>query len=333
MKLLVIGCGSAGRRHAANAKRLAEVAVLDADAGRAEACARSTGAQAFADLERALAWKPDGVVVATPPSSHLPVAALGLEAGAHLLIEKPMSHGSAGVESLLQRAESLGRKVFVVCNMRFHPGVAAVRRHLPEIGRPLYARAAFGSYLPDMRPGTDWRAQEWTRPEYGGIVLDCIHEFDYLIWLFGDVVGVAAVTDRVGDLGIAGADYAAITMRHASGVRSEIHLDYLRRPKRREIEVAGTEGALLWAGDGKNPERGEAVLHEAKGESARSLWRSAAVDANRPYEDVMRHFADALAGREAPLATGRDGARALAAALAAVESATHGSAVRPGRAG
>src|SRR5436305_10024351 len=156
--VLVVGCGSIGRRHAANAAKLAGVTVFDAAYERAAEAARSLGIAACDSLEEALAAKPDAVVVATPHHAHLPVARAALAAGADVLIEKPLAPTLDGVPDFLSEAERLGRRVRVVCNMRFHPAVAALRRELPRIGRPLFARAQYGNYLPDMRPGAEYRS-------------------------------------------------------------------------------------------------------------------------------------------------------------------------------
>ena len=82
MKLLIIGCGSIGKRHAQNAKAFADVSVCDADASRME----GLDAQTYTDIDEALDSKPDGVVVAREPgrrrSGVLDVAVVVLAAGA-----------------------------------------------------------------------------------------------------------------------------------------------------------------------------------------------------------------------------------------------------------
>lgn len=325
-----MGCGSIGRRHAANAATAAtavEVAVCDVDGERARACAEQLGVPAFPALDDGLAWGPDGVVVATPHSSHVDVAARAVAEGAHALIEKPVSCTLEDLRELLDQADARGRKLFGVCNMRFHPGVETVRQSLGLIGKPLLARASFGSYLPDMRPGVDHTSLECTKREFGGIVLDCIHEFDYLNWMFGNVVRVGCVVDQIGDLGIEGPDYACTWLQHAVGVRSEIHLNYLERPKRRSLEVIGTEGRLSWIGDGKGPERGEVRLHRKDSGSSTVLWFSDAVDGNEPYRQVMSRFLSALSGTEVDLPTARAAAESLSVALAACRSAESGCSV------
>ena len=91
MKLLVVGCGSIGRRHAENAAMLAETAVFDAISESAREVAMRHDLRWFDSLRNALDWGPDGVVVATPHDRHLAVANPAIEAGCDVLIEKPIS--------------------------------------------------------------------------------------------------------------------------------------------------------------------------------------------------------------------------------------------------
>src|SRR6185369_7882879 len=89
MMVLIVGCGSIVRRHAANAAPLASVAVVDSIPDRAVATARSLGIVAYASLDEGLTCKPDAVVIATPHNTHLSIASAALTAGADVLIEKP----------------------------------------------------------------------------------------------------------------------------------------------------------------------------------------------------------------------------------------------------
>src|SRR5262249_45644805 len=145
----------------------------------------------------------EAVVIATPHTTHLSIAKNALAAGADVLIEKPLAANLEGIGALLAEAERGGRRIRVVCNMRFHSAVAALRRALPRIGKPLFARAQYGNYLPDMRPGADYRTLYCARVETGGgVILDAIHEIDYLAWLFGPVEQVGATAGRIGSLDI-----------------------------------------------------------------------------------------------------------------------------------
>jgi predicted dehydrogenase len=324
--VLVVGCGSIGRRHAANAAKLAAVTVFDAARERATEAARALGVAACDSLEQALAAKPDAVVVATPHHAHLPVARAALAAGIHVLIEKPLAASLDGVPDFLAEAERLGRRVHVVCNMRFHPAVAALRRALPRVGGPLFARAHYGNYLPDMRPGADYRTLYCARAEAGGgVILDAIHEIDYLVWLFGPVERVTAEAGRVGDLDIDVEDYASLALAHRSGVRSEIHLDYLQRSKRRGCEIVGSEGTLIWTSEGKAPEQCLVRFRPPGNGDWDTILQEPDVDVDAPFVELMTRF---LAGNrhDLDLLDGPGAAEDLAIALAAHKAAaTHTS--------
>jgi predicted dehydrogenase len=326
-RVLVIGCGSIGQRHATNAARIASVSVADVDRAKATAVAASIGGEACESVEAALAAKPDAVVIAAPHQHHLPLARAALGIGGDLLIEKPLAASLEGVAPFLRQAA--GRRVRVVCNMRFHPAIVALRAALPMIGKPRFAQAHYGNYLPDMRPGADYRTLYCASAAAGGgVILDAIHEIDYLMWLFGAVQRVSAEAGRLSELDIDVEDYASILLTHTGGVRSEIHLDYLQRVKRRGCVIAGSEGTLVWTSEGKSPERCLVRFCAAGSSEWKVMLDQPAVDTAAPYADLMRRFLDPQAG-DGDLLDARGGAECLSVALAARQSAATLRAVTP----
>lgn len=316
MRVLVVGTGSAGRRHAGNAATLAEVAVYDSDAARARSVADEFGVTAFTTLDEALADPPAAAIVATPTVDHAPIATRLLAAGCDVLVEKPLADSLPAARRLVQQAADAGRRLFVGCNMRFHPGPRTLREHLPEVGTPLFARAHFGHWLPNMRPDSDYRSLYCARRDSGGgVVLDGIHELDYMTWLLGAVAAVSGDTARLSSLDIEVEDYAVMTLTHASGARSEIHLDYLQQCKRRGAEIIGTDGTLLWESRGKSPEHCRVQLYRR--DEWVTLYESPAEDANAGYVTMLKHFIDAVDGESPPqLLDGVTAADELAVALA-----------------
>ncbi len=325
MKLLVVGAGSIGRRHARLARDLAEVAVYDRDAGRGRTVAAELGITTFPDMQGALDWGPDAAVVATPHEYHVPVAEQLIAAGCHVLVEKPLAgRMDTGAAELVERAVTPAPQLFVVCNMRFHPGPATLKRHYHEIGEPWFARAHFGQWLPDMRPQEDYRELYCSRSETGGgVVLDAIHEIDYLMWLFGPVQAVSGVTARRSDLDIDVEDYASIHLIHDDGVHSEIHLDYLQACKRRGCELVGSDGTLLWESEGTSPEHCRVRLYRRDRGDWQTLYESDRVNADAMYRTLLDGFIAAAAGEPPPdLLDGRMALMELATALAAKDSTT-----------
>lgn len=319
-RVLVLGCGSIGRRHAANASARGYVGVYDPDASRAQSLADEISGEAFSSLAAALAWRPDAAIVAVPTNEHVTVASACIEQGIRVLVEKPIAHEHASAEAMLMHADKTNVSVFVGCNMRFHPGPATLKTALERIGKPLFLRAHFGNYLPNMRPGRDYRELYCAHREAGGgVILDSIHEVDYAAWLLGPIMKIRSVAGRLSDLDIDVEDYAVLALEHANGARSEIHLDYLQRVKRRGCEVVGTEGTLVWQSDGKSPEWLEVRFLPASGEDPVIVASDHDVDGNAPYAKMM----DAFLGDndDQRLLSGWDGLNSLDACLAALQAA------------
>lgn len=322
-RVLIIGSGSIGRRHAANLAPLADVAICDPNAAALAQLPADLAIARYDNMDAALRrHKPEAAIVATPNHLHVEVATAMIEAGCDVLVEKPISHTIADVIPFLERAEALGRKILVACNMRYHPAIRAMRNALPSIGVLRFARAWYGNYLPDMRPGADYRQLYCAnRSMGGGVILDAIHEIDYLVWLLGPVVKVACEADRLSDMEIDVEDYAIVSLQHQHGARSEIHLDYLQRYKQRGCELVGQGGTLTWRSMGKRPEICEVKIYTAAAGAWTTLFQTDNLDNNQPYIDMMRAFLRALDGEDSIFLTGRQALHDLRIAMAAHRAA------------
>ena len=247
--VLVLGCGSAGGRHARLlAAAGAAVSVYDPDPGRRRATAARIGATEVSDPG---AFDFDGVVVASPTARHADQVRAALAGRAKVLVEKPMTVEPDEARAL---AGVGGDRLAVAYNLRYH----APLRRLADVvasgvlGPVVSGRVWFGQWLPDWRPTEDYRLGYSARRELGGgILLDASHELDVVRWLFGsgpfEVLGAAV--DRLGPLEIDVEDTVAALLRGPAGVLVTVSLDCLSRRYRRGVEVVGTEGTvrLDWA--------------------------------------------------------------------------------------
>jgi len=325
MKILVVGVGSIGRRHAQNAKKFAETAICECNPELGHKIAAELGLPLFLDIHRGLDWKPDHVIVATPTHVHLAIASLAIESGAHVLIEKPISHSLDNVREFLDRADFLRKNVFVVCNMRFHPAVQVLAQNIKDVGKLLFVRAQYGNWLPDMRPHADYRALYCSRQTTGGgVILDAIHEIDYVSWLVGSVQNVICNATRLSDLDIDVEDYAELLSSHSTGVMSEIHMDYLQRVKRRGCDIIGTEGSLVWLSEGKNPENCVVRLYSSSSQSWKTLYKEQNLDPFGIYQTLFENYYRATNGEQTDMLTGRAAIEVLSVVFAAKESAATG---------
>jgi predicted dehydrogenase len=324
MKILIVGCGSIGQRHARNFGKFADVIVCDTDQEKAETLAKELSCTVFTDFSKALAGKPEGVVIALPTHLHYDAVKQALARGARVLVEKPICINLAQAAELVKLG---GERLLVVSNMRFHEAVLAVQEGLTSIGKPLFARAHFGNHLPSMRPGVDYSKLYVAKRETGGgALMDCIHEIDYLAHIFGPIEQVSADLARLGDLKIETEDYASLQLRHASGFCSELHLDYLQQIKQRGCEVIGTEGTVIWRSIGKAPEHCKVEVFTKASGSWTTLLDTLALDINACYVALAEDFCSVLKGQKASsISSAVEGYAALACVQAAYQSAAEDS--------
>jgi predicted dehydrogenase len=185
MRVGVVGCGLIGRKRAGALGDADElIGVVDALPEPAEALAADFGTRAMS-LDELLSAGPDAVVVATTHDALAPVAVQALQAGAHVLVEKPAGLSVAQVDRIDAAARAAGRRVKVGFNHRFHPGIAraVAEARSGEHGDVMHVRARYGH---GGRPGYDreWRADP-ARSGGGEIVDQGMHLIDLTHWLLG----------------------------------------------------------------------------------------------------------------------------------------------------
>jgi predicted dehydrogenase len=186
LQIAIVGCGRIGRVRAAALRPVDRlVGCTDLVPEAAAALALDFGGVACSDVDELLALEPDVVVVATSHDRLAELSVRALEAGAHVLVEKPGGMGTTEVDGLARAAERAGRVVKVGFNHRFHPGLAraAAEVHSGRHGELMHVRGRYGH---GGRLGYDreWRA----RPELSGggeLVDQGMHLLDLVHWLAG----------------------------------------------------------------------------------------------------------------------------------------------------
>lgn len=309
--IAVFGLGSIGLRHAGNLLDLgATVRGFDPDVGRRQALIE-LGGIAVASQTEALAGA-CGLVIASPSQMHLEDLKRGIEAGCHVFVEKPFSHTLDGTSAVVEAAEARGLRLFAGLNQRLNRAVSAARARLESgaLGKILWARLIASSYLPDWRPGQDYRTNYAASPTTGGIIFDDIHEIDLANFLLGPAEVVSATARVTGALEIPSEDLAILVLRHVGGALSSIHMDFCTRPRQRVIDVAGTNGRLWidvierrlvhYATDG-------GVLED-------TTWED---KGPQDYKREMAAFLDTVAGTAEPVCDGRSALRVLEQTIAA----------------
>jgi predicted dehydrogenase len=183
----IVGAGLIGEKRAANAPGGMLVAVCDPVAERAVKLAQGAGAAVDKNWQALVRRKDvDAVLVCTPHDQLAECAAGALNAGKHVLVEKPGGRNAAEVQSLIEAARRANKVLRVGFNHRFHPAFQKAKQILQsgQLGPLMYIRARYGH---GGRPGyeREWRADPMISG--GGELLDQgIHLIDLCRWLGGE---------------------------------------------------------------------------------------------------------------------------------------------------
>jgi predicted dehydrogenase len=186
LRVGVVGCGLIGAKRAGALGGEDElIGCYDLSAEQAARFAAKHSAKRCASVGELLARKPDVVIVAVTHDALAAVAEQALDAGAHVLLEKPAGVGAAQIDRLLDVEQKTGRRVKVGFNHRFHPGIAraAAEVHSGEHGELFHLRGRYGH---GGRPGYDreWRTDP-ARSGGGELVDQGMHLLDLTQWLAG----------------------------------------------------------------------------------------------------------------------------------------------------
>lgn len=291
MKLLIVGYGSIGRRHATTLASAVDVGVVETEPALRDRAAAAGIGPVFDNIAAGAAWAPDAIIIATPTHLHADCYKAVASLARPTLIEKPIAHSAETLAFFEELSAEEADRIVVMANMRYHAGPETLRNNLARIGRPRSAHVQFGSYLPDMRPGIDYRSVYAAhRDQGGGVLLDCIHEFDYMWWLFGKPVVAGGHLSRVSSLEIDAEDHAVILLDHPNGPRAVYELDYLQRHKFRSCRIVGDEGTLVWQSRAKAPEIVDVSFYSRDAREPEQLFQDNSYDLNAIYGKYLDAF-------------------------------------------
>jgi 1,5-anhydro-D-fructose reductase (1,5-anhydro-D-mannitol-forming) len=258
------------------------------------------------------------VYISTTNELHKAQALAAAAAGKHVLCEKPLAVTLADAREMVAACRQAG----VAMGTNHHLRNAATHRKIRDliqsgaIGKPLFARVFHAVYLPPHLQG--WRL---TTPNAGGgVILDItVHDADTLRFVLGaEPVEATALSQQAGMAQSALEDGVMAVLRFDNSVLAQLHDAFTVKHADTGLEVHGTEGSILARNVMTQKPVGEVVLRNASGES------QITVEHENLYARGLRAFAAAIAGSGAPSASGEDGVRSLATALAVLESSRTG---------
>ena len=329
VRLAIIGVGTIGTIHGLCSLQVPEAkvtAVWSRSIQKAMELAETLGATAHADVESA-ADDPnvDAVLVCTPTFLHRDHALMAIEAGKHVICEKPLARDLTQARDVIGAAERAGVALYVAHVVRFFPEFRQLHDLVLEgkIGRPALVRMSRVSAFP--RGSDDWQSQP---DASGGVALDMgIHDLDWLLWTFGPASRVYArgLTDH----GLRCLDYALLTIRMQSGVIAHVECSWAERDGfAAHGEISGDAGLLAY------DSRGSTAMQVALRETASSSLGvnvPTSYTVESPYVLQLQHLTRCILGLEEPIMRASEAYASLDLALCALQAIKLGESVRVGK--
>jgi len=341
MKFGIIGAGMIGQFHAKaiTAMEGGELhSVFDLRAEAAEKLADEFGAKAFSDMAAFLADPElEIVTVGTPSGAHLEPSLAALNAGKHVICEKPLEITTERIDQLMEAAAQNGKTLAAVLNRRFHPGMDAFKK-AADAGRfgRLTSASAYVKWYRDQAyyDSAGWRGT-WALDGGGALMNQSIHTVDALLYLAGPVKSVQANAACLAHERIEVEDIVVAIVEFESGARGVIECSTCTWSKEghpARVQLSGTEGSVFLADEAF--ETWDFMNETAEDAEIRSKFMkgaSAGLGANDPkainfyqhqrnFEEVVSAIAE---GRE-PSTSAAEARKSVALIQAIYQSAQNG---------
>jgi predicted dehydrogenase len=341
IRIAIAGAGAiAERAHVPALASIADaqiVAIQSRTADKAERIAQSLSSdtanrpKVYTDFDDMLAReRPDAVGIFTPNNLHCEFTVKAINAGAHVLVEKPMALTAAEARKMVDAAAKANRVLMVAMQRRFGGIERAIKDAVASgaIGKPDFIRARLSHGGPQL-----WAPeQKWftTASEAGGgAMLDLgVHVADLAIWFMGEIDSVAG---QVGTLAkqIEVDDTGAMILHFKSGAIGVVEASWSSMPPLSAIEIYGSEGRVM-AGYPRN----DISILKADGSPVPGFSREEVMarfdprDLLAPSRALAENFIAAIQGRAKPSPDGIDGLRAVEAVEACYRSSRSGSRIK-----
>lgn len=277
LTVLFVGLGSIGKRHLSNLTTYCEKKQITLEIDALRSGSKNTlknveGVNMISDSEQ-LSDRYSIIFITNPTNLHEETLEMLKNKGEYFFLEKPVFQKSIDLKSF----ENIIERTYVAAPLRYKKVMNDFRGILKE--EVVHSsRVICSSYLPNWRQ-TDYRESYSSFSERGGgVELDCIHEMDYIVELFGFPLNVRKVFGQKSDLEIHSNDVAIYILEYENQF-VEVHLDYFGKFSQRNIEVITSEGKItmdLLKNEITSTYKGETITDDE--------------DVNKMYEREIAYF-------------------------------------------
>lgn len=320
-RVVVVGLGSIGRRHARLLCERSDVAVeLCEPSVEALGLARSEIGDLpnFGSYDKALAASPDIVWLATPTQYHSAQAIAALQAGCHVFCEKPMADTVENALAIKRTADASGKVFNVGFMLHFMPAMERLRGLISDgaLGEILHIHARVGTYITLVNSLSRYQAAN-----QGSLFLDYAHQPDLFYWLTGRVPSSVSVKGfKGGSMELSSDPNVAIAVfEYAGSMIGTIHLNYVQMPQRHDYEIVGDKASASL-----DFETGEIRIGDR--ETKTVAIESFSYQRDDLYRRQINEFFATIEGVRAPETSAGDGLVSTAVCSAMLESYRKGGA-------
>jgi predicted dehydrogenase len=312
IRLALVGCGGISKSHAArfaaHAGRMKVVATVDVNEEQARFAAEQIGAKKFATDFREVLPDVDAVLLALPHHLHHPVGVECLNAGVHVLMEKPLANSEAECLDLIAASEKSGATLMTAYCMRFHP--------LVEKMHELIVNKTYG----DTFQISIWTEQftryaegHWAHSAStlggGQFFSHGCHYVDLLLWFLGEPVRGTHVGTNFGTPWMEKEGTSHVAIQFKNGAIGYHQGTWGARGTRlkNSMHVHCTEGMIEFT-----PGRDQLLLHRGATEDDKGgVTKLMESDVNKPMEREMAHFLDCIEAGSTPITNAHDSLQGL----------------------
>ena len=250
-RIAIVGLGSIGRRHLRLVKEIRpELQIILVRSGQGKKWPEEGLADIVVHtLSEAISIGIDAAIISTPVVFHSSQAIQFIEHEIPILVEKPLAHKLIDAESIYKSWIEKKPLVLLGYVLRHTAAASFFYNKIQDnsIGVISTVSIRSESYLPEWRPGQDYRETVSARKELGGgVLLELSHEIDYANWFFGPLKLVSSITSSSKTLDIDVEDTADIVFETDRNKLIDIHLDFCSQISSRNCSVKTNRGELKW---------------------------------------------------------------------------------------
>ncbi len=245
----IIGLGSIGKKHTRLLKMLNpdfEIYALSSQIDLAPEIA-SLLSDRVETIDALIDRDLQAAFICSPAPFHLAQAQYFLNRKIPVFIEKPLSISMQGLRAFQELVTNTGVCVAIGYVLRFRPDLLSFCKAYQQgtYGKAKKVKIVYKSYLPNWRPGRDFRQTvSANRDSGGGVLLELSHELDYLRWIFGEVASVKARLNNLGVLNLDVEEQALLEVKTQSGLTVEVDIDFISEKTQRYCQIENEQGLV-----------------------------------------------------------------------------------------